>query len=105
MRFVETPVFTAALRRHLHDEPYRQLQIALMLRPEQGPVIRGSGGLRKVRWAKAGGGKQGGLRIIYYWARGEQAFYMLHAYTKSEQGDLTAAQTRQLSRVVREEFK
>ena len=86
MRFVETPVFTAALRRHLDDEPYRQLQIALMLRPEQGPVIRSSGGLRKVRWAKAGGGKRGG-------------------YTKSEQGDLTAAQTRQLSRVVREEFK
>jgi hypothetical protein len=37
MRFVETRIFTAALRRHLEDEPYRQLQIALMLRPEQGP--------------------------------------------------------------------
>ena|SRR5471032_2475022 len=105
MRFVETPVFTAALRRHLDDKPYRQLQIALILRPEQGPVIPGSGGLRKVRWAKAGGGKRGGLRVIYYWAAGEQAFYMLYAYTKSEQGDLTAAQTRQLSRVVREEFQ
>jgi len=61
MRFVETPVFTAALRRHLDDEPYRQLQIALMLRPEQGGVIRGSGGLRKVRWAKAGARKRGGF--------------------------------------------
>jgi hypothetical protein len=74
MRFVETPVFTAVLQRHLEDESYRQLQIALMLRPEQGPVIRGSGGLRKVRWATAGGGKRGGLRVIYYWAPGEQAF-------------------------------
>ena len=54
---------------------------------------------------RAGGGKRGGLRIIYYWAPREQAFYLLYAYTKSEQGDLTAAQTRQLSRVVREEFK
>ncbi|MDP1568829.1 MAG: hypothetical protein Q8L86_02400 [Vicinamibacterales bacterium] len=53
MRFVETSVFTAALRRHLDDEQYRQLQIALMLRPEQGPVIRGGGGMRKVRWATA----------------------------------------------------
>jgi hypothetical protein len=105
MRFVETPIFTAALQRHLDDESYRQLQVALILRPEQGPIIRGSGGLRKVRWAKAGGGKRGGLRVIYYWAPGEHAFYMLYAYTKSEQGDLTAAQTRQLSRVVREEFK
>lgn len=47
MRFVETPVFTSATRRHLDDEHYRHLQIALMLRPEQGPVIRGSGGLGK----------------------------------------------------------
>lgn len=105
MRFVETLVFTAVLRRHLDDERYRQLQIALMLRPEQGPVIKRSGGLRKVRWAAAGGGKRGGLRIIYYWVPGEQVFYMLYAYTKAEQGDLTPAQTRQLGRVVREEFK
>jgi hypothetical protein len=105
MRFVETPVFTTAIQRHLDDERYRQLQIALMLRPEQGAVIRGSGGLRKVRWATPGAGKRGGLRVIYYWARGDEPFYMVYAYTKSEQGDLTPAQTRQLSRMVREEFK
>ena len=105
MRFVETPVFTTALRRHLDDEGYRRLQIALMLRPAQGPLIKGSGGLRKIRCAKTGAGKRGGLRIIYYWALAEQAFYMLYAYTKTEQGDLTAAQTRTLGRLVREEFK
>ncbi len=105
MRFVETPVFTAAIRRHLDDEQYRQLQIALMLRPEQGPVIQGSAGLRKVRWVTPGAGKRGGLRVIYYWAPSDRAFYMVYVYTKSEQGDLTPAQTRQLSRVVREEFK
>jgi hypothetical protein len=98
-------VFTAAIRRYLDDERYRQLQIALMLRPEQGPIIQGSGGLRKVRWATTGGGKRGGLRVIYYWAPRNQAFYMVYAYTKSEQGDLTSAQTRQLGRIVREEFK
>ena len=105
MRFVETHVFTAALRRHLDDERYRQLQIALILRPEQGPVIKGSGGLRKIRWATSGGGKRGGLRVIYYWAPGEQAFYMVYAYTKTKQGDLTPSQARQLSLLVREEFK
>jgi len=67
--------------------------------------MRGSGGLRKVRWATPGGGKRGGLRIIYYWAPAEPVFYMVYAYTKAEQGDLTVAQTRQLSRIVREEFK
>src|SRR6266542_5571186 len=99
MRFVETPVFTTAIQRYLDDERYRQLQIALMLRPEQGPVIQGSRGLRKIRWATPGTGKRSGLRVIYDWALADQAFYMLYAYTKSEQGDLTPSQTRQLSRV------
>ncbi len=49
MKFVETPVFTTALRAALSDEEYRALQIALMLRPEQGLLIRGTGGLRKIR--------------------------------------------------------
>jgi len=105
MRFVETPVFTATIQRLLHDEQYRRLQIALMLRPEQGSIIPGSGGLRKVRWAGTGVGKRGGLRIVYYWAPAEAAFYMLYVYSKATQGDLTAAQTRILGRLVREEFK
>ena len=105
MRFVETSVFTAVLHRHLDDERYRQLQIALMLRPEQGPIIKGSGGLRKIRWAPAGVGKRGGVRVIYYWAPGECVFYMLYIYAKVEQGDLTPLQVRALAKVVREEFK
>jgi putative transcriptional regulator len=74
MRFVETPIFTRIITR-LDDEEYRSLQIALMLRPEQGP-IRGAGGLRKVRWAMPGSGKRGGLRVIYYWAPRGQTFYI-----------------------------
>jgi hypothetical protein len=49
------------------DESYRKLQSVLMLRPEAGNVIRGSGGLRKIRWNLPGSGKRGSLRIIYYW--------------------------------------
>ncbi len=105
MRFIETPVFTAALRRHLPDEAYRALQLALVLRPEQGALIPASGGLRKLRWAATGRGKRGGLRVIYYWLPDEEAFYMLYAYAKNEQGDLTSAQIRILARLVREEFK
>ncbi|HXH06568.1 MAG TPA: hypothetical protein VNI83_08255 [Vicinamibacterales bacterium] len=100
MRFVETPVFTASLHRHLDDDQYRRLQIALMLRPEQGRVIPGSGGLRKVRWGTGRFGKRGGLRVIYYWAPAETTFYM----SKREQQDLTPAQIRVLGRLVREEF-
>lgn len=105
MRFVETPIFTKIITGLLDDENYRGLQIALMLRPEQGPIVRGAGGLRKVRWAKAGAGKRGGLRVIYYWAPKEQAFFMLYAYAKSDQADLTPAQARVLGQIVREEFK
>src|SRR6476660_1070514 len=99
MHFVETPTFTRVIDRLLDDE-YRSLQIALMLRPEQGPIIHGGGGLRKVRWARPGGGKRGGLRVVYYWAPAEEAFYMLYAYAKNEQGDLTLAQTRALGQLV-----
>jgi hypothetical protein len=44
------------------------------------------------------------LRLIYYWASREQAFYMLYGYAKSEQSDLTAVQVKILRRIVREEF-
>jgi len=83
MRFIETPIFTRAVRGLVGDDDYRALQMALMLRPEQGALIRGAGGLRKVRWGGSGRGKRGGVRIIYYWAADQQAFYMLLAYAKT----------------------
>ena len=105
MRFVETPIFTKRVKDLLPDEDYRALQIALLLRPEQGPLIKGSGGLRKVRWASKGVGKRGGVRVIYYWRPVEQVYYMLFAYAKTVQEDLTADQLRVLARIVHEEFK
>ncbi len=65
MRFIETPVFTRAIVELLDDEQYRLLQLALLLRPGLGSVIKHSGGLRKMRWALKGMGKRGGLRVIY----------------------------------------
>ncbi len=105
MRFIETSVFTNSLRRHLDDDQYRALQLALALRPEQGALISGGGGLRKLRWGAEGRGKRGGVRTIYYWAVDDDLCYMLYMYAKNEQGDLTATQLRALARVVREEFK
>ena len=69
-----------------------------------GPVIRSSGGLRKVRWSLASRGKRGGVRIIYFWDEATETFYMLYMYPKNEQEDLTARQLRILARLVREEF-
>ena len=105
MRFIESPVFTRSLRRHLDDEQYRALQLALALRPAQGALIPGGGGLRKLRWSAEGRGKRGGVRTIYYWAVEEYLCYMLYVYAKNEQGDVSPTQLRALARVVREEFK
>jgi mRNA-degrading endonuclease RelE of RelBE toxin-antitoxin system len=105
MRFVETPVFTKELLQLVTEEDYRALQLALLFRPEQGRLIPGTGGLRKLRWTAGGRGKRGGCRIIYYWERKQQTIYMLFIYAKSKQEDLTPAQARMLSRLVREEFK
>lgn len=104
MRFVETPIFTELVCKRLDDEDYRALQSTLMLRPEQGPVIPGSGGLRKIRWSAEGRGKRGGIRVIYFWDKRSLTFYMLYLYQKNEQGDLSATQIRTLARLVREEF-
>ena len=79
--------------------------MALMLRPKQGALIRGSGGLRKIRWGGSGRGKRGGIRVIYYWDDGKESFYMLLAYAKNDQEDLTPSQLRFLGRLVREEFE
>jgi mRNA-degrading endonuclease RelE of RelBE toxin-antitoxin system len=105
VRFVETPVFTREVTTLLSDEEYRGLQLALLFRPEQGPVIARSGGLRKIRWKRTGVGKRGGLRVIYFWDKGGETIYMLLVYPKSEQEDLTPSQLRVLSKLVREELK
>jgi mRNA-degrading endonuclease RelE of RelBE toxin-antitoxin system len=104
MRFIETSVFTRAVVDLFDDEAYRALQLALLLRPELGPAIRNSGGLRKLRWSLKGMGKRGGVRVIYFWDEPSETFYMLYAYSKAEQEDLTAQQLKTLRRLVREEF-
>ncbi len=105
MRFVETPIFTRVITALLDDESYRHLQSALMRRPEQGTTIGGTRGARKVRWALPGGGKRAGVWVTYYWAARDAAFFMLYAYAKNEQADLTPKQAQVLAALIREEFK
>jgi hypothetical protein len=104
MIIVETSVFTRQVQGLLTDEQYRQLQAALVVRPDMGSVIVGSGGPRKVRWPARGQGKSGGVRIIYYWAVTQERLLMLLVYSKSEQDDLTANQLRVLRKIVEEEY-
>jgi hypothetical protein len=100
--FIETPVFTRTIRRVMSAEEYRQLQSALLVRPEIGEIIPGSGGLRKLRWRISGRGKRGGARVIYYWAVAPNEIYMLLAYVKAQQEKLTQDQLRVLRQIVEE---
>jgi hypothetical protein len=104
MRFIETPIFTASLRQHLDDETYRALQLALVRRPEQGTLIRGGAGLRKLRWGAEGRGTRGGVRTIYYRAIEDDVCFMLFMFAKNEQGDLTQKQLKEPAHAVREVF-
>ena len=80
------------------------MQEALWVNPIQGALIPGSGGLRKVRWQLPGKGKRGGIRVIYYWYSPAVQIYMLLAYGKSEQENLTPQQLKVLKTLVEQEF-
>ncbi len=101
MIFIETSIFTKEIQSLISDDGYRMLQTSLMLRPDAGRLIRGSGGLRKIRWNLPGTGKRGAVRIIYYWNPPDTIF-MLFPYRKSEQEDLTPDQLKLLRRMVKE---
>src|SRR5437016_6318558 len=94
--FVETPVFYRRVQQFLTDDEYAEMQLFLAGRPDAGNIIRGSGGMRKLRWAGSGRGKRGGLRVIYYWWVAKNRISMLTVYPKNERDDLTADQLKQL---------
>ena len=68
--------------------------------PGAASVIRETGGIRKLRWAGSGRGKRGGIRTIYFYHADPEAVYLLTAYAKADRDNLTAADTRALSRLV-----
>ena len=100
--FRETPQFTKKVVAQFSDEEYQKLQIRLCEFPDAGDLIKGSGGLRKIRQAAKGRGKSGGSRVIYYFAVGKDVFFMLDVYAKNEKADLTQAEIRGLRSIVEE---
>ena len=105
MKIIETSIFTKKISSLLTAEEYRKLQNALILNPQRGKVISGSGGLRKIRWGISGKGKSGGVRIIYYWLLKKNIILMLLVYPKNEQDDLTSSQLKTLKSLVEKELQ
>jgi mRNA-degrading endonuclease RelE of RelBE toxin-antitoxin system len=98
--FIETRLFTKLVLEYLTDEEYGALQGSLMRDPDAGPVIPGSGGIRKIRWAAQGRGKRGGYRVIYFVRRTHGVIWMLTMYPKNVAENIPAHVLRQIRKEV-----
>ena len=83
LEFIESSMFSAYVADYLTEEEYAALQEHLCEAPESGVLVRGSGGVRKMRWARAGGGKSGGVRVCYYVRTRKGQILLLVIYAKS----------------------
>jgi hypothetical protein len=105
--FWELPSFKRLREGYLQDKEYEGLQANLMKDPEAGDVNKGTGGLRKLRYADAarGKGKRGGLRVIYYWNMVNDQFWLFTLYDKDEAVDLTANERKALKEALDRQIK
>jgi len=98
--FIEQPVFTRLLLELVDDNAYRKFQMELAANPEKGPVVKGSGGLRKVRLALPGRGKSGGARVLYLWFPRHETIVFYLIYSKGDVEDIPAAQMKAIKHEV-----
>jgi mRNA-degrading endonuclease RelE of RelBE toxin-antitoxin system len=104
MVFVEFRGFSKRREDYLNDEAFRALQNTLFEAPKAGDVIKGTGGIRKLRFAAKGKGKRGGVRVIYYHET-KAILLLLLIYGKNQQDDLTVEQKKLLTKLVEQEIE
>lgn len=90
LTFVETKLFTTLVGGYLSDDEYAALQLSIAANPEAGEMVRGSGGVRKLRWSGSGRGKRGGIRVIFYLRTARGEVWMLTVYAKNEAASIPA---------------
>ena len=101
--FIETRLFTRLADEYLGDEGLRALQEYLLLHPQSGDLIRGSGGVRKVRWALPERRKSGGIRVIYYLQSLQGQVWLLTLYPKNVQDSIPGHLLRKIKDEIDEE--
>ena len=101
--FIESSAFERVRPAYLNDDEYAELQQFMMQNPEAGLVGPGSGGVRKLRWARPGMGKRGGLRIIHFVRYESNEFWMLTMYAKAKRDNVPAHTLKQLLEAFRNE--
>ena len=97
---VETDEFLRQAKAVFSTAEVDALKTFLAYDPKAGVVMRGTGGVRKLRWAIRGRGKRGGARMIYYYRNEMLPVFLFGAYAKAAKKDLTEAQRRELRTVV-----
>lgn len=100
MVFIETATFTKLIGKYLSDDEYLGLQKFLLKYPDTGKVIRGTGGVRKVRWAISGRGKRGGVRVIYFWKNRDNEIWLLTIYRKSDRETIPSHILRKIAKEI-----
>lgn len=98
---IETPIFSADAKSILSDDERGEFCAWLSDNPLAGDVVPGSGGCRKVRWARPGMGKRGGTRVIYFNRLENGLIYLLVIYAKAVRGNIPA----HLLKVIKEEIE
>lgn len=99
--FVELPIFRLRWEKlGLNDVDLRRLQIALLADPKVGDVIRGTGGVRKMRFAFEHRGKSGSIRVIYVDFEAYEKIFLITAYTKSERENLTQDERNEIKQLI-----
>ena len=96
-------LFTKLVREYLSDEEYARLQQELVSNPEAGAVVKGSGGVRKIRWAAQGRGKRGGYRVIYFVRRTHNEIWMLTMYPKNVTDSIPGQTLKQIREEIENE--
>jgi hypothetical protein len=99
MEFVELPTFTRSAAGYLSDIDLRDIQNRLMDNPEAGRMMRGTGGLRKLRVGLQDRGRSDGGRVIYYLARADRILLVLF-YPKNMQANPTQEQLRTIRKLL-----
>jgi hypothetical protein len=97
----EMPEFMRRAEHLLSTQERQDLISHLAASPKAGDIMQGTGGVRKLRWARQGRGKSGGARVIYYFHSEQLPLYLLTVFGKSEKANLSKAERNELAKLVR----
>lgn len=87
---IETPLFASLRKDYWTEDEFGEFTAWIANNPESGDVVRKSGGVRKLRWARSGGGKSGGYRVIHYNRLLNGEVWLLLVYAKNKHDNIPA---------------